>query len=68
MAAINVLLSFIFTSFFSKAKFKDDFGNNRQNAANIETARKIEMARDMILVTDSWFQKRTKILKFAEKS
>ncbi len=51
----------ILTSFFSKAKFKDDFGNNRKNAANIETARKIEMARDMILVTDSWFQKPTKI-------
>jgi hypothetical protein len=51
----------ILTSFFSTAKFKGDFGDNRQNAANIETARKIEMARDMTLVTDSWFQKPTKI-------
>jgi hypothetical protein len=34
MAVIDVLLSFNFDVVFRKANFKDDFGNNRQNAAN----------------------------------
>jgi hypothetical protein len=57
----------ILTLFFSKAKFKDDIGNNRQNAANIETARKIEMARDMILVYRQLVSKAHKNMNICRK-
>jgi hypothetical protein len=58
----------ILTLILSKAKFKDDFGNNRQNAANIETARKIEMARDMILVYRQLVSKAHNNMKICRKS